>query len=182
MCGRFALWYQKETTDPCLDEHTQLLLQQRANGETFPGMDILCYVREDDRIISKLFTWGFTMGKRKVIKARLETSSKRLLFAPAVHHRCVVLANAYYEWKRVDDEKVRFQITFRDKKRMYMAALRNEQNEVSILTMTAKGKVAAIHDRMPIILDEMNMAAYLRNERAVLSYHHLDIAREEESR
>lgn len=39
--------------------------------------------------------------------------------------------------------------------------------EVCVLTMAAQGHLASIHDRMPIVLDESGMRAYLRGEQGV---------------
>ena len=51
--------------------------------------------------------------------------------------------------------------------RLYLAAIYNEQMEVCVLTMAAQGHLASIHDRMPIVLDESGMRAYLRGEQGV---------------
>ena len=146
MCGRYQLLYEPLTTDPPLSPALRSAISARASGEVFPSDPILVFYQKD---------------------GRLETLQERPLFRPYAHHRCVLPCNCYYEWKNGDSGKQRMRIAHPQTDRLYLAAIYNEQMEVCVLTMAAQGHLASIHDRMPIVLDERGMRAYLRGEQGV---------------
>lgn len=167
MCGRYQLLYEPLTTDPPLSSALRSAISARASGEVFPSDPILVFYPKDGRLQAFCGRWGFRMKERRVINARLETLQERPLFRPYAHHRCVLPCNCYYEWKNGDSGKQRMRIAHPQTDRLYLAAIYNEQMEVCVLTMEAQGHLASIHDRMPIVLDESGMRAYLRGEQGV---------------
>ena len=167
MCGRYQLLYEPLTTDPPLSPALRSAISERASGEVFPSDPILVFYQIDGRLQAVCGRWGFRMKERRVINARLETLQERPLFRPYAHHRCVLPCNCYYEWKNGDSGKQRMRIAHPQTDRLYLAAIYNEQMEVCVLTMAAQGHLASIHDRMPIVLDERGMRAYLRGEQGV---------------
>ena len=65
--------------------------------------------------------------------------------------------------------------------RLNLAAIYYEQMEVCVLSRAAQGHLASIHDRMPIVLDESGMRAYLRGEQGVRTLNARLVARPADS-
>jgi putative SOS response-associated peptidase YedK len=90
--------------------------------------------------------------------------------------RCIFLADGFYEWRREGREKTPFLIRPRSRKPMPLAGLWEtysspdgaEIDTAAIVTTDANGTLSAVHDRMPVILSDDDIAAWLdvRDERA----------------
>lgn len=121
--------------------------------------------------------WGLIPGWAKdakigarMINARSETASEKPSFRNAWRRRrCIVPADGFYEWMRRGDAKRPFCFRRADGNLMGMAGIWEawqgpEGDAVeccAILTTAANGLVAAIHDRMPVILDPADFGAWL---------------------
>jgi putative SOS response-associated peptidase YedK len=112
----------------------------------------------------------------KLINARAETiSEKTSLKKPFEFQRCLVVADGFYEWQLSGTKRTPFRFTMKDNSFFCMAGLwerwikppvRGEFNfndldepppsrvieTFSIITTTANPMVAAVHERMPVIL------------------------------
>jgi putative SOS response-associated peptidase YedK len=116
-----------------------------------------------------LLSWGLVpkwaksiQDAAKLINARSETASAKPSFRDAwVRRRCIVPANAFYEWRRVGRVRQPHAIAMRDGSVIAMAGLwEGWKNPVTgewhksfaVLTTTANDLVASVHDRMPVIL------------------------------
>ena len=116
-----------------------------------------------------MYQWGMTpfwakeaSGSQRLINARAETVHEKSTFKRAFRtHRCLVLADGYYEWKKTAQGKVPYRITLADTSPFLFAGIWQEPNEGSdsdvpeycIITTQAPKAIADIHDRMPVILD-----------------------------
>jgi putative SOS response-associated peptidase YedK len=113
----------------------------------------------------------------KPINARAETVTGKTSFKkPFEFQRCLVVADGFYEWQLSGTKRTPFRFTMKDKTSFCMAGLwerwikppvRGEFNfndldepppsrvieTFSIITTTANPMVAAVHERMPVILD-----------------------------
>lgn len=167
MCGRYQLLYTPMANDPAISHQLLAVICQHASGEVFPAEPVLAFYQQQGVIEAFAGSWGFTFRKRRVINARLETLGERPLFRPYARCRCVLPCNCYYEWQQQERGKQRMRIAHPHCSRIYLAAIYNEEKEVCVLTMAAQGHLALIHDRMPILLDEKGMRAYLRGEQGV---------------
>jgi len=132
-----------------------------------PGNDIAIIVSEDGENRLTVCRWGFvpSWGKDlkdgyKMINARAETVAEKPSFRQAFsRHRCLVVADGFYEWKNEDGKKRPYYIHRRDGKPFGMAGLFNrwtspEGEKVctsAIITTAANGIVSPIHERMPVI-------------------------------
>lgn len=133
-----------------------------------PGMDIAIIVDEGGRNTLAACRWGFvpSWGKDlndgyRMINARAETVAEKPSFRQAFsRHRCLVVADGFYEWKNEGGKKRPYYIHRRDGKPFGMAGLYNrwtspEGEQVctsAIITTEANDIVRPIHDRMPVIL------------------------------
>jgi putative SOS response-associated peptidase YedK len=144
----------------------------------------------------ELFNWGLVPGwvkdnamadkmKKATLNARIETAFDKPSFKePMRFQRCIIPANAFYEWKheqvRVESrstktitDKTKYKITT-DQEVFAFAGLWDSWQEwkgFSILTMPANPLMARIHNtakRMPFILKPENEQKWLDPERVKL--------------
>jgi putative SOS response-associated peptidase YedK len=127
----------------------------------------------------ELLGWGLVpawadspkIGAR-LINARMETVEDKPAFRGAFRrYRCLICADGFYEWRRGPDGRVKtpFRITRGDGAPFAFAGLwsiwHGSQDDVlrtcTIITRPANAAVAALHDRMPVILDPAHEAAWL---------------------
>jgi len=115
-----------------------------------------------------LFRWGLVPSWARdpaignsLINARAETVAEKPAFRTALRkRRCLVVADGFYEWQGKGRGKVPHFFRMRDEQPFAFAGLWEhwEAGEHSVLetctllTTTANTLVAAVHDRMPVIL------------------------------
>lgn len=97
--------------------------------------------------------------------ARVETAAERPAFRAAwATRRCVVPADGFYEWEGA--ARARRPIWFHDPagRPLLLAALFEDEGgglAFSILTTPARGAVAALHDRMPVLVPPHGLRDWL---------------------
>lgn len=104
------------------------------------------------------------------INARSEEAYSKPMFRQAIQgRRCLVPADGFYEWKRVDDKtKLPFCIARREERPFFFAGLYEESVEhlrpatFTVLTTAPNELVAQIHDRMPVLLEGERAKAWVR--------------------
>lgn len=178
VCGRYTL----ANPDPKrlglrfgLGESAQIDEEPRFN---IAPTDPVLAVREraDRRELGKL-RWGLVPGKwatekggRPLINARAETLAKQPAFAESFRERrCLIPADGFYEWRRDERGKVPLWFHRPDDELFAFAGIwaeyvpRGGEPVVScaIVTCPPNGLMRPIHDRMPVILDPANEAAWL---------------------
>jgi putative SOS response-associated peptidase YedK len=141
------------------------------NGFAFPETPIITNTQPDN---IQLFRWGLVPKwakdlsiRKNTLNARIETIDEKPAFKNTVNHRCLVLANAFYEWHWLDSKgkrKQKFELTLQDKAPFAFAGLWSEwvesesgevMNTYTILTTPANELMSHIHNtkkRMPVIL------------------------------
>jgi putative SOS response-associated peptidase YedK len=107
----------------------------------------------------------------KLINARAETAAEKPGFRSAFkHRRCLIPSDGLFEWKKEDGQKQPYYITLRDQSLFAYAGLweewkREDSDEpiqtCTILTTEANELIRPLHDRMPVILDPKDYAAWL---------------------
>jgi putative SOS response-associated peptidase YedK len=178
MCGRFALW----TLVRALMEEFGL---EEANFEPEPRYNIAptqrvaAVVREGgrDRLVG--MRWGFVAPWAKEasgiapINARAETVAEKPTFRAAFRqHRCLLPADAFYEWRKVGDRKVPMLVRMGSRKPFGLAGIYGtwrgpdgtEVVSCAIVTTSANELMASIHDRMPFIVPRDARAIWLDPE------------------
>ena len=110
---------------------------------------------------------------KRPINARAETIASSSMFRGALAaRRCLVPADAFYEWKAMPDGKQPYAIARADGAPLAFAGLwegwRDPAGEVlrtfTIATAAANVDMAALHDRMPVILDPDDWPVWLGEE------------------
>lgn len=117
--------------------------------------------------------WGIAGqgGRGLLINARAETAQERPTFRDSVlYRRCVIPAKHFYEW---DNAKNKVSFSVPGKPVLYMAGFYNlseGQNRFIILTTAANSSVRTVHDRMPLLLEEDQLAAWILDNRLTASF------------
>jgi len=111
---------------------------------------------------------------RQPINARAETVSTTPAFRDAfARRRCIVPADAFYEWKAMPGGKQPYAIAARDGGMLGFAGLwegwRGNGGEVirsfAIITTEANATLRGLHERMPVILPPEAWTAWLEGDR-----------------
>jgi putative SOS response-associated peptidase YedK len=176
MCGRFTL------KTPAAEIARQLELPFA--GELAPRFNIapsqlVAAVRGGEGVVGRevaMLVWGLippwtkdpSIGARP-INARAETAPRLPTFRHAfLHRRCLVVADGFYEWRRVGRRKQPFYIRLQNGAPFAMAGLwerwqpgPQQVDSCTILTTTANSLVAALHNRMPVILQPADYDRWL---------------------
>ena len=177
MCGRYVLkssLQQLKEKYGAVPEGTYSL---DANYNVAPSTDMPVVVQKENRRILDRYRWGLIPFWAKeentgysMINARSESlSSKKSFSKPFASRRCVVPANGFYEWMRSGGEKVPHYITQKSSDIMNFAGLyetwkSGEGKTVqsfTIITTAANNTVSELHDRMPAMLLDNEMAEWL---------------------
>ena len=177
MCGRFTLTpgltiLQRRFSFAA----EQLSLNPRYN--LAPGQNAPVVVGEGARVL-KLMRWGLvpswakdTSIGYKMINARAETVAEKPSFKrPLQRRRCLVLADSFFEWRKVPGEKTKLPLRFVLKSRepfafagLWDTWIKPEGDELqtfTIITTEANELVQPVHHRMPVILPQEHEDAWL---------------------
>jgi putative SOS response-associated peptidase YedK len=152
MCGRFTL----APAEPTLREligPADWSVRYLPRWNVAPGQDVLAVSEGPDGRMVHPERWGFPAPERgmPVVNARLETAASSALFRRAyAEGRCIVPAEAFYEWQGKGGQPWR--VAVRDGRVFGLAAIRAGDGGLAILTRDANASLAAIHHRMPVVL------------------------------
>ena len=184
MCGRYSL----ATPDPAsvrgrfpVGESVEV----RRRYNVAPTDEVLTVTTDrDGRPRGELLRWGLVpswadspkIGAR-MINARVESVAEKPAFRGAFQRfRCLIIADGFYEWQRREPSptgaKQPFRITRDDGAPFAFAGLWSiwygadsdpdqALRTCTIITRPANDRIAALHDRMPVILDREHEADWL---------------------
>lgn len=178
MCGRYASFLSPEMIARLFGTRNPLP-NLRATWNMAPTMQapvVRLHPDTHERHLDAL-TWGFVPAfakslkdARKPINARAETVASSGMFRAAfAKRRCIVPASAFYEWRADPGGKAPFAIARADGEPMAFAGLwegwRSPEGDIlrtfAILTTGANGQMSALHERMPVILEQADWPAWL---------------------
>ena len=175
MCGRFTMtspWeLLKERFEVDIAEE-----EYRLRYNAAPGQD-LWVIPQTTPNQAQLYHWGLVpfwakdpkIGNR-LINARAETVAEKPAFrTPFKKHRCLVLADGFYEWDKRGPQKVPYRVVLKDERPFAFAGICDywkdkegkELKTFSIITTDANDLIAKIHDRMPVILSKKDEKVWL---------------------
>jgi putative SOS response-associated peptidase YedK len=154
-------------------------VEVRRRYNVAPGDEVLAVTTDKEgRPRGELLRWGLvpSWAKQpetglKMINARVETVGERPAYRRAFErYRCLILADGFYEWRRVPaGPKQAFHIARADRRPFAFAGLwsiwHGEDGHTlrtcTILTTAANAAIAPLHDRMPVILAPEAESAWL---------------------
>jgi putative SOS response-associated peptidase YedK len=157
------------------------------NGFTHPNIPVITNTNSSE---IQLIQWGLIphwanndLIKTNTLNARIETIAQKPAFRDAVNNRCLILANAFFEWQWLDTKgksKQKYQIMLPNNDTFAFAGLwsewTNKNNNqtiktVTILTTQANQLMSRIHNskkRMPMILSPQHENDWLINNKLIL--------------
>jgi putative SOS response-associated peptidase YedK len=180
MCGRYSFAPELKI----VNEHYDITVNDNdleANYNCAPSQQLPVISNDKPGELSK-HHWGlipfWAKDKKigyKMINARGETITAKASFKNAFKkRRCLVPADAFYEWKRMDEpkEKIPYRIFLKDQPVFSMAGIwevwkapaGNYIRSFSIITISPNKLMAEIHDRMPVILSMEDEKTWLESD------------------
>jgi len=178
MCGRYTFTSPEEAARAIFG-YVSPPLNLRPNYNVAPTHDVpIVRNRADGKREMVQMRWGlipFWAKDEKIgystINARVEAVESKPAFRAAFKaRRCLVVADGFYEWKKLDAKtKQPYRITLKDGKPFGFAGLwetwKNKDGEkiesCTIITGEPNELVAKIHDRMAVILPPEKFDAWL---------------------
>lgn len=187
MCGRYSFAPDLKI----VNEHYDITIK---DGDLPPNYNcaptqLLPVITNENPGQINLFRWGLipfwakdvAIGN-KLINARSETITEKASFKNAFKRkRCLVPADAFYEWKTIDGKKgkIPYRIFLPGQAVFSMAGIweqwKNPEgesvNSFTIITTSPNELMAEIHNRMPVILPKNMEQTWLNStdEQALLS-------------
>jgi putative SOS response-associated peptidase YedK len=180
MCGRFARTSNEDKLQARFgfDDPEGILLEPRYNIAP-TQMHPVVTVESDHRVL-RLMKWGLvpfwakdTNIGYKMINARAEgIESKPSFREPFKKKRCLVLADGFYEWKKLGTKtKVPYFIRLKSGEPFAFAGLwdvwdKEEEplETFTIITTDNNELIKPLHNRMPVILHQRDEAVWLDPE------------------
>lgn len=185
MCCRYYMELSPELR-PYVEEARHSVLASRmsdkycrpftGSGEIRPTdiTTVLAPDKQGKRAAFPMF-WGFTGKSSYIFNARVETADRKPTFRDSWNKsRCVIPASCYFEWQHLvspDGRKQtgdKYMIQPKNSTRTLLAGLyRLEEKDglllphFTILTREPSEELRFIHDRMPVILPENAVSAWL---------------------
>ena len=179
MCGRYTVFVNEafEQMRWIVEEAAGKTSETLSTGEIFPTNLAPVLALRSDRMTPIPAKWGFPRwnGGGAVINARAETALEKRMFRKSLlQRRCIVPSTGFFEWKRIDGkkQKEKFWLRTGTGSMLYMAGAMNvfmdafgtPRESFVILTTQANAWVAPLHDRMPVILSQDELEAWLRDD------------------
>jgi len=177
MCGRYTLAVPDPGDISARFPVESIEIRPRYN--IAPGDEVLAVTMDREGAPrGELLRWGLVPSWAsspdtglKMINARMETVAERPAFRRSFErYRCLVIADGFYEWRRVGGgPKEAFHITRSDDRLFAFAGLWSiwhgddgaTLRTCTILTTAANSLIAPLHDRMPVILERDSEPAWL---------------------
>lgn len=168
MCGRIVTRSTPEELQQAFKLNAVVAAAERPHFNVPPSLEIPAVVNDGRRELDRL-RWGLVPSWTKDLKgapmlnnARAEGISEKRTFKSALEkRRCVILVDAFYEWRREGKTKTPFLIRRKDGKPMAIAGLwdawQSPEHQLlrscTVVTCGANSVMSPIHDRMPVILE-----------------------------
>lgn len=184
MCGRFVL--RTPPAEVARHFRTRGAVPNKApSWNVAPTHDVLAVTFDSESRERTLTTlrWGLIPSWARdsklaatMINAKAETCTDKPAFRDAfASRRCIVPADAFYEWKREGKAKQPYAFVMRDRLVFGLAGLWERWRDArsgetvrtcTIITTTPNPLCAGVHDRMPVILPPDAYGRWLGEESA----------------
>ena len=180
MCTRFHIFDSMEAYREILEEAQESPLLERfretgrtmlTSGEVRPT-DVVAVLASSRGGNVKAFPmrWGFrSPGRSLLVNARVETAAQKPSFRDSWEkHRCAVPAGWYYEWAHTEEGERRrgekYRIRPEGEELTWLCGLYRMEEGLpvfAVLTRAPSAELFRIHDRMPVMLPEEALDAWL---------------------
>ncbi|MAI59353.1 MAG: DUF159 family protein [Rhodobacteraceae bacterium] len=177
MCGRFALTLPQDAIAKTFKAISSNDLPSLPNYNVCPTTTVHAVTFQNNFRRLKPMRWGFLPkwyksinGGPLLINARSETIAKKSTFKDACRYRrCLIPSNGFYEWHRVEGQRpIPYRVTRSDGELLVMAGVWQDWelngeiiSSCAIVTTDANSKMAKIHHRLPVILNNDDWSLWL---------------------
>ncbi len=176
MCGRYTLRSNPSQIASTFGLDSVPELPSRYNIAPTQDVAAVRLSHESDGREWVLLHWGLIPSWAKeakighrMINARAETIAEKPSFRSAfTKRRCLIVADGFYEWQKVDGNKQPYFIHRADDEPFAFAGLWEHWNakgeeiqSCTIITTAANALMEPIHDRMPVILGNKDWPTWL---------------------
>ncbi|MBK9256167.1 MAG: SOS response-associated peptidase [Saprospiraceae bacterium] len=183
MCGRSSLTKVEKEIEQRF--HATFYSEELERYNPLPNYNVAPthyhpVITNQDSVHIHLYKWGLIpfwakdekIGS-KLINARVESIAEKPVFKNALKsRRCLVPMDGFYEWKKVNNQKIPYRIVTRDQEIFAAAGLwENWKNSIgeevhsfTIITLAANKIMSSLHDRMPAILMRDQEKLWLSND------------------
>ena len=165
MCGRFGISFDRELIEQRFGAKFEEDFKPRYNAA--PSQSLPVILNDEPKTIQFL-SWGLRpawmtkVSKREgLINVRAETLQEKPTFKKDLAwHRCLVLADSFYEWKKTGKQKLPYRILLKSGEPFAFAGIWEENTDedgqplktFAIITTEANSLVGQVHNRMPVML------------------------------
>ena len=166
MCGRYVITKPVSKTLDLVK--TNIKVEDTDNFNAHPSQKLPVIKSYTNGKALENLEWGLTPSWAKdkkdfkpLINARVETLVEKISFKKLIQtSRCLVVADGYYEWKRVEKEKVPYFFQREDNDLIFFAGI-FQDNKFCIITREASNEIKKIHNREPLIINKSQINNYL---------------------
>lgn len=166
MCGRYVITKPVSKTLDLVK--TNIKVEDTDNFNAHPSQKLPVIKSYTNGKALENLEWGLTPSWAKdkkdfkpLINARVETLVEKISFKKLIQtSRCLVVADGYYEWKRVEKEKVPYFFQREDNDLIFFAGI-FQDNKFCIITREASNEIKEIHNREPLIINKSQINNYL---------------------
>jgi putative SOS response-associated peptidase YedK len=169
MCGRFSRSSPPQAIAEEFGVPVDPAFAASPRFNVCPTEDVLVVARGAEGPALGTMKWGlvpwFASDPKsgvRAINARAETlATTRTFREPFERRRCLVVADGFYEWKKVGDERQPYYVRLRSRRPFAFAGLWDRWKPkdggpplttCAIVTCPANGLMVPVHDRMPVIV------------------------------
>ena len=166
MCGRYVITKPVSKTLDLVK--TNIKVEDTDNFNAHPSQKLPVIKSYTNGKALENLEWGLIPSWAKdkkdfkpLINARVETLVEKISFKKLIQtSRCLVVADGYYEWKRVEKEKVPYFFQREDNDLKFFAGI-FQDNKFCIITREASNEIKEIHNREPLIINKSQINNYL---------------------
>ena len=165
MCGRFTSTEDKEKIIK-LFPNSEVLNYSHKSYNISPSNIVNIIYEYNHKLLIDTFIWSYSFFSKQnnvtqfVINARIETINDKYLFKESfIKRKCLIIANGYYEWKNINNQKQPYLISIPRNELLFFGGIWREEirdnqkmNVVCIITKEANENLSHIHNRMPLIM------------------------------
>lgn len=170
MCGRYSLHSNPDVVALMFGLSEIPAYQPRYN--IAPASQVLIVRQDEAAAVASHARWGLVSRwakdpaiGAKMNNARAETVALKPSFREAYRkRRCLIPANGFYEWKLEGGRKQPYYIYPSGGELFAFAGLWEQWNDLptcAIITTEANEKMAAVHERMPVIVSPAEYSDWL---------------------
>ena len=163
MCGRISL-----------SMHRAELLATYAWLRDAPEVEARYNLAPTDPIVAvgpagaQIVRWGIDGTKGGLFNLRSETATTRPYYGRLlIGQRVIIPASLFYEWRTVGGHRLPVAVSRQDGRILHLAGVLGRWEDrpaATILTTVPSADIAALHDRMPVVLNDDDAATWVLEE------------------